>query len=131
MLPPGPPPRQIEMHAVARDALLAVEGALRPGRPLGEAFDAHARTLDAAGYQAHRLNACGYALGATFAPNWMDWPMLYHGNPVEAAPGMVFFVHIIIFDSERGLAMTLGRTSLIAEAGAEPLSVATLDPIVV
>jgi Xaa-Pro dipeptidase len=125
-----PPPRQVEMHQVARDALLAVEDALRPGRPLGEAFDAHARTLDAAGYQAHRLNACGYSLGTTFAPNWMDWPMLYRGNPVEAAPGMVFFVHIIIFDSELGLAMTLGRTSLIAEAGAEPLSAAALDLIV-
>jgi Xaa-Pro dipeptidase len=121
------PPRQVEMHQVARDALLAVERALRPGRPLGEAFDAHARTLDAAGYRAHRLNACGYAMGATFSPNWMDWPMLYHGNPVEAAPGMAFFVHIIIFDGERDLAMTLGRTSLITEAGAEPLSAATLE----
>ena len=125
-----PPPRQVDMHKVARDALLAVEDALRPGRPLGEAFDAHARTLDAAGYQAHRLNACGYSLGTTFAPNWMDWPMLYHGNPVAVAPGMVFFVHIIIFDSERGLAMSLGRTSLIAESGAEPLSAASLEFIV-
>ena len=121
------PLRQIEMHQVARDALLAVEAALRPGRPLGEAFDAHARALDAAGYQAHRLNACGYSMGTTFSPNWMDWPMLYHGNPVEAAPGMAFFVHIIIFDSARHLAMSLGRTSLITEAGAEPLSAAGLD----
>jgi Xaa-Pro dipeptidase len=121
------PPRQVEMHQVARDALLAVEEALRPGRPLGEAFDAHARTLDAAGYQAHRLNSCGYSMGTTFSPNWMDWPMLYGGNPVEAAPGMAFFVHIIIFDGERGLAMSLGRTSLITEAGAEPLSAAGLD----
>jgi Xaa-Pro dipeptidase len=121
------PQQQIEMHQVARDALLAVEEALRPGRPLGEAFDAHARTLDAAGYQAHRLNACGYSMGTTFSPNWMDWPMLYGGNPVEAAPGMAFFVHIIIFDSERDLAMTLGRTSLITETGAEPLSAAALD----
>jgi Xaa-Pro dipeptidase len=38
-------------------------------------FDAHARVLDAAGYAAHRMNATGYSLGATFAPNWMDWPM--------------------------------------------------------
>jgi len=121
------PARQVEMHQVARDALLAVEDGLRPGRPLGEAFDAHARTLDAAGYEAHRLNACGYAMGTTFSPNWMDWPMLYHGNPVVAAPGMAFFVHIIIFDSARGLAMTLGRTSLITETGAEPLSAAGLD----
>ena len=125
-----PPPRQREMYQVAEDALRAAEEALRPGRPLGEAFDAHARTLDAAGYEAHRMNACGYSLGATFAPNWMDWPMLYHGNPVEAAPGMVIFVHIIIFDSERGLAMTLGRTSLITAQDAEPLSQAPLELIV-
>jgi Xaa-Pro dipeptidase len=124
----GPAPAaQVEMHAVACDALLAVEAVLTPGRPIGEAFDAHARTLDAAGYQAHRMNACGYSLGTTFSPNWMDWPMLYHGNPVEAVPGMVFFVHIIIFDSERGLAMTLGRTSLIGERSAEALSRAPLD----
>ncbi len=126
-----PPPRQREMHAVAAEALTAVEAALRPGRPIGEAFDAHARTLDRAGYREHRLNACGYSLGTTFSPNWMDWPMLYHGNPVEAAPGMVFFCHMIIFDSERGLAMTLGRTSLITEAGAEPLSRAPLELIAV
>ena len=125
-----PPARQVEMHGVALEALLAVEAALEPGRPIGEAFDAHARVLDRAGYAAHRLNACGYALGATFAPNWMDWPMLYHGNPVEAAPGMVFFCHMIIFDSERALAMSLGRTSLITERGAESLSKAPLDLIV-
>ncbi len=125
------PDRQIEMHRVARDALLAVEAALSPGRPIGEAFDAHAGVLDGAGYQAHRLNACGYSLGTTFAPNWMDWPMLYHGNPVVAEPGMVFFCHMIIFDSEHGLAMSLGRTSLITETGAEPLSTAALDLIVI
>jgi Xaa-Pro dipeptidase len=125
------PDRQIEMHQVAQDALLAVEAALYPGRPIGEAFDAHAGVLDRAGYQAHRLNACGYSLGTTFSPNWMDWPMLYHGNPVLAEPGMVFFCHMIIFDSERGLAMTLGRTSLVTDRGAEPLSKATLDLTVI
>ncbi len=122
-----PPARQREMHGVAKEALLAVEDALKPGRPIGLAFDAHARVLDSAGYRAHRLNACGYSLGTTFSPNWMDWPMLYHGNNVEARPGMVFFCHMIIFDSARGLAMTLGRTSLIGQRGAEPLSKAPLD----
>ncbi len=76
---------------------------------------------------AHRMNACGYSLGTTFSPNWMDWPMLYHGNPVEVAPGMVYFCHMIIFDGDAGLAMALGRTSLITERGAEPLSRAPLD----
>jgi len=120
-------PRLKEMHKAAADALHAAEDALRPGRPIGEVFDAHARSLDAAGHRAHRLNACGYSLGTTFAPNWMDWPMLYHGNPVEAAPGMVFFLHMIVFDAEHGLAMTLGRTSEVTASGARVLSRASLD----
>ncbi len=101
-----------------------------PGTPMGEVFDAHAAVLDRHGLRAHRLNACGYSLGAVYAPSWMDWPMFFHGNPVEIAPGMVFFLHMILMDSEAGLAMTLGRTSLITERGPEPLSRAPLDLIV-
>ena len=121
-----PDPRLAALHAACKASLHAAETALRPGRPVGEAFDAHARVLDAAGWREARLNACGYSLGTTFAPNWMDWPMLYSGNPVEVQPGMVFFVHIIVF-AISGLAMTLGRTSFIGERGAEPLSAASLD----
>lgn len=122
-----PDPRLPALHAACTDALLAAEAALQPGRPVGEAFDAHARVLDAAGWRDARMNACGYSLGAVYAPNWMDWPMLYAGNPVLAAPGQVFFVHIIVFDAPTGLAMTLGRTSIIGEAGAAPLSTASLE----
>lgn len=120
-------PRLADMHAACVEALLAAEAALRPGEPLGAVFDAHARALDARGHAAHRLNACGYSLGTTFAPNWMDWPMLYAGQAIEAQPGMVFFIHIIVFDAERGLAMTLGRTALVTQAGAETLSRAAID----
>lgn len=122
--------RLADMHKACVDALTASEGALQPGRPIGEVFDAHARTFDAAGYRDQRLNACGYSLGTTFAPNWMDWPMLYHGNDYEAQPGNVFFLHMILFDERGGLAMTLGRTSLVTQAGAEPLSRASLDLVV-
>jgi Xaa-Pro dipeptidase len=126
----APPTRQREMHKVAVDALEACKAALMPGRPIGDVFDAHARVLDAAGYQAYRMNATGYSLGTTFAPNWMDWPMFYHGNPEPAAPGQVFFIHIIIFDSERGLAMTTGQTVLVSERGVEALSKRPLDLVV-
>jgi len=126
----APPTRQREMHKVAVDALEACKAALMPGRPIGDVFDAHARVLDAAGYQAYRMNATGYSLGTTFAPNWMDWPMFYHGNPELAAPGQVFFIHIIIFDSERGLAMTTGQTVLVSERGVETLSKRPLDLVV-
>jgi Xaa-Pro dipeptidase len=124
------PAQQRDMHKVAVEALLQSEAALRPGRPIGEVFDAYARVCDDAGFRAARMNATGYSLGTTFAPNWMDWPMFYHGNPVEAAPGMVFFIHIIIFDSESGIAMTHGRTSLVTANGSEPLSRASLDLVV-
>jgi len=124
------PSRQREMHKVAVDALEACKAALIPGRPIGEVFDAHARVLDAAGYQAHRMNAAGYSLGTTFAPNWMDWPMFYHDNPEPAAPGQVFFIHIIIFDSERQLAMTTGQTVLLGAKGVETLSQRPTDLVV-
>jgi Xaa-Pro dipeptidase len=120
-------PRLVEMHKAAEESLYAAEAGLQPGRPIGEVFDAHARVLDARGYRHARMNACGYSLGTTFAPNWMDWPMFYHGNPVEAAPGMVYFIHIIVFDGPAGLAMSLGRTSEVTATGAKPLSAAGLD----
>ena len=122
-----PDPRLADMHKASVDALLACEEALRPGRPIGEVFDAHARVLDAAGYAAMRMNACGYSLGTTFAPNWMDWPMFYRGQPYVAETGNVFFIHIIVFDAAAGLAMTLGRTSEVTASGARPLSGAPLE----
>ena len=51
----------------------------------------------------------------------MDWPMLYTGNPVVLAPGMVFFMHMILMDSENELAMNLGETYLITPSGNERL----------
>ena len=122
------PQRQKDLFRAARDALLAVEARLRPGYTYGEAFAAHRDVMDNAGLQQHRLNACGYSLGTTFAPNWMDWPMLYADNPVAFQPGMTVFCHMIIADSDSGLAMTLGRTSLITEGEPECLSQAELDP---
>jgi Xaa-Pro dipeptidase len=119
------------LHKAAQDALLACEAALKPGRTVGDVFEAHAATLDTAGLSRFRLNACGYSLGTTFAPNWMDWPMIYKSNPVVLAPGMVFFLHMIIFDDDSGLAMTLGRTSLVTAQGADVLSKAELALVIV
>jgi Xaa-Pro dipeptidase len=40
------------------------------------------------------MNACGYSLGSTFSPNWMDWPMLYTGNPYKIVPGQcILYAH--------------------------------------
>ncbi len=123
------PERQVFLHEAATAALAACEDALKPGTTMGEVFQAHATALDERSLSAARMNACGYSLGATFAPNWMDWPMFYAGNPVVIEPGMVFFLHMIVFDSDAGLAASLGRTSVVTESGAESLSSASLDLI--
>ena len=122
--------RHLQMHRVAMDAMQACMEALRPGRPIGDVFDAYARVCDAAGMRAHRLNATGYSLGATFAPNWMDWPMFYRGNPVIAAPNMVFFLHMILADSDSHHAMCFGHTVAVTETGCESLSKRPLDLVV-
>jgi Xaa-Pro dipeptidase len=114
-----------------REATEAMTEALAPGRPVGEVDTAHRRVLDAAGLEKHRFAACGYSQGTTFQPNWMDWPMLYEGNSVLAEPGMTFFLHCIVTDSDRGVAMSLGRTCLVTETGREVLSKQPLDLIVV
>jgi Xaa-Pro dipeptidase len=127
----APRPEHLFMQEAAFDALLACEAALRPGHPMAEVFDAHARVLDAAGLSQHRLNACGYALGPRFAPSWMEDQMFYEGAPAIMEPGMVFFLHMILMDSDSGSAMCLGRTSLVTEAGAEPLGRMPLEMVVV
>ncbi|RWA70306.1 Xaa-Pro peptidase family protein [Mesorhizobium sp.] len=122
--------RHQELFDAARAALLAVEKAMTPGNTFGDVFDAHARTLEAHNLTKHRLNACGYSLGARFTPSWMDMPMFYQGNPEPIAPNMTLFAHMIIMDSETETAMTLGRTYLTTESAPKPLSRHDLDLIV-
>lgn len=126
----SPTPRHLELQAASHEALLAVEAAMKPGTSFGDVFQAHADVMDRHNMARHRLNACGYSLGARFTPSWMDMPMFYAGNPVTVQPGMVLFAHMIIMDSETNTAICLGRTSLIGNDGAQPLSRLPLDLIV-
>jgi Xaa-Pro dipeptidase len=122
--------RHQELYDAALAALLAVEKAMTPGNTFGDVFDAHARIMEAHGLTKHRLNACGYSLGARFTPSWMDMPMFYQGNPEPIAPDMTLFAHMIIMDSETETAMTLGRTYLTTDSQPKPLSRHDLDLIV-
>jgi Xaa-Pro dipeptidase len=117
-----PSERHKELFAACAAALSACENAMRPGTTFGAVFDAHARVMDEHGMTRHRLNACGYSLGARYAPSWMDFPMFYRDNPAVIAPDMVLFAHMILMDSDAGAAMCLGRTYRTTEEAPEPLS---------
>ena len=117
-----PDPRQVGMHTAVCQALQACKEACRPGATFGVIFDAHATAMDEAGFAEHKLNACGYSLGALYPPTWMDWPMIYAGNPVVIEPNMVIFMHMILLDWDHRLAMALGDTVLVTTHGCETLS---------
>ncbi len=122
--------KQKKMHAACIEALSLCEKKLKSGNKAGDVFDAHAEIFDRLGYKKSRMNACGYSLGTTFSPNWMDWPMLYKDNPLTLASGMIFFIHMILMDSENQLAMNLGETYLITDKGNERLGKKKLDLVV-
>ena len=122
--------RHQELYEAARDSLIAVEETMVPGRTFGDVFDAHAKVMEAHGLTRHRLNTCGYSVGARFAPSWMAPQMFHAGNPEPVAPGMTLFAHMIVMDSDSGSAMTLGRTYLTTEGAPKPLSRHDLDLIV-
>jgi len=125
-----PAPVQRRMHDAAVEALHACEAAIKPEKPMGDVFDAHARVFDAHGLEKARLQACGYAMGIAYNPIWVEFPMFYEGNPMIMQTNQVFFLHMILVDSDSGLAMTLGHSVLVTDTGVERLSNRNLDMLV-
>ncbi|MGG7518621.1 M24 family metallopeptidase [Allorhizobium undicola] len=117
-----PGPRHMELYDACTATLQDMEARLKPGHTFGEIFDTLARSLDEAGMTRHRLNVCGYSLGARFAPSWMEHQLFMAGNPQAILPNMSLFLHVIILDSERNAAMTLGQSYLTTDAGPRSLS---------
>ncbi|WP_417690973.1 M24 family metallopeptidase [Roseibium sp.] len=122
-----PSARFQEMEAVAWKALAAVEQVMKPGNTFGDLFRAHANVIDEHDMMPHRLNSCGYSLGARFAPSWMDPPMAYRDNNELIEPNMVLFQHMVLMDSSSDTAVTLGRSYLTTNGNAECLSRLPLD----
>ena len=127
----GPPSdTHIRLHAACAEALEACEAAIKPGAPMGDVYAAHAKVFDAHGLSHARLQACGYGMGAVYNPIRVDFPMFYEGNPLLMQQGQVFFLHMILMDSDAGAAMTLGHSVLVTEHGCERLSRTPLDLLV-
>ena len=121
---------QRHMHAAAVEALEACEAAIRPGAPMGDVYNAHAKVFDARGLSHAKLQACGYGMGAVYNPIWVDFPMFYEGNPLIMQENQVFFLHMILMDSNAGLAMCMGHSVLVTANGTERLSRHPLDLLI-
>jgi Xaa-Pro dipeptidase len=129
-----PSDRHLELYEAALAALKATEEAMVVGgetpNTFGDVFNAHAQVLDNLGLAKYRLNACGYCMGAKFAPSWMDYPMFYADNSVEIVENMTLFIHIIIMDDDQDCAMTLGQSYLTKKGKPESLSRHGLELII-
>ncbi|RJE22662.1 Creatinase/Prolidase domain protein [Aspergillus sclerotialis] len=110
------------MHEVNILQMQACMEALKPGRQIGDVFEAYARVADENGFRDQRFNSCGYSVGATFSPTWMDFPMFVRGQDVVAKPGMVFFIHIILMDKATDTASSVGQTVEVTQHGCVSLS---------
>jgi Xaa-Pro dipeptidase len=116
-------PDQQRMFDVTREAITAMTEAARSGNTIGSIDDAHRAVFDKNGFKEARMSACGYSLGATYRPSWMDVPpMIYSGNDTTIVPGMILFLHAILIDAPKNLAMSLGYTILTKEGAPEILS---------
>jgi Xaa-Pro dipeptidase len=127
---PAIDPRHLRMHAACAEALDRVQALLRPRRTLGDVFEAHRSTLARHGYEHASLKACGYTMGATFPPTWMEQPMIYRDSRQVLQPNMVFFTHMIVSDRASGLIMSLGETSIITDGAPEVITHVPREPIV-
>ena len=115
-------PEHQEMFETCRDALEAVEEVLRHGRTVGDLFEAHRRSFVASGHGDHFLNVCGYSMGAVYPPTWMEDPLIRKDDSQLLEPGMVFFMHMLMVNRERGLMMSLGETAVVTDGPCEPIT---------
>ncbi len=97
---------------------------------MGQIYQAHVHSLTQSGFGHAALKACGYSLGISYPPTWMDWPMIWKDHPDVIEPGMVFFMHMILLDDSTGLAMSLGETAIVTDGDCEPINHAPRELVV-
>jgi Xaa-Pro dipeptidase len=123
--------RQLRMHEACCDALQAVQDKLRPGNTVGDLYEAHRAAMAKHHYGHAILAACGYTMGATWPPTWMEQPMIYANNPVVLEPNMTFFTHMVLTDHDAGLTMSLGEQAIVTSGEPEVVTTVPREPIIV
>ena len=115
-------PRHQAMNDACVDALDACQQLLTVGNTVGDLYAAHEETMHTHGFSHAALSACGYSVGISYPPSWMDWPMIWKDNPQTLEAGMVFFLHMILLDDRTGLSMCIGETAIVTESVCEPVN---------
>ncbi len=122
--------RHLDMHAVSVEALVAVQEKMRIGNTVGDIYAAYSDTLINSGFEDSLLSVCGYTMGATFPPTWMEQPLIFSGNPTRLEENMCFFTHMIMNDRNAGLSMAVGEQAIITRGAPEIITQAPREPVI-
>lgn len=122
--------RHLQMHATSVIALEAVQSILRPGTRVGEIYDTYRRALEDNGESDSLLTVCGYTMGATCPPTWMEQPLIFAGNPLVLEENMSFFTHMILNDRKSGRSMAVAEQAIITSGAPEIITHVPRTPIV-
>ncbi len=124
-------PMHLKMHRACVVAIDEVQRILRPGTSLGDVYETYRQVAADFGIENTVLTACGYTMGATWPPTWMEQPMIYPGNEIVLEENMTFFTHMILNDHETGLLMAVGEQAIITHDAPEIISHIPREPIIV
>ncbi|NKB77426.1 MAG: M24 family metallopeptidase [Gammaproteobacteria bacterium] len=124
-------PMHLKMHEACVVAIDEVQKILRSGTSLNEVYETYRRVAADFGIEHTVLTACGYTMGATWPPTWMEQPMIYPGNETVLEQNMTFFTHMILNDHETGLLMAVGEQAIVTEGAPEIVSHISREPIIV
>jgi Xaa-Pro dipeptidase len=117
-----PDPRHAALFGAARSALDSATAATRSGATFGDIHAAYASALSESGASELTLNSCGYPLGATYPPTWVEQPIIGRGGSFVVRPGMVLFLYVLLQDRDEVHAMSLGETILATDGAPEMLT---------
>ena len=126
-----PTPRMRDIYQIARDAGDACIAEIRAGVPAVVPHGAAAKVIADAGMDRYRLHLTGYAVGAAFAPSWVEPLVIDSGCSYTLEAGMVVAVEPPLFGLEDEIGVRIVDVVLVTDTGCEPLSKTTRDLIVV
>ena len=128
----GPPTaRMLGLYDIVRRAQDACIAAIRPGVGASVPHDAARAVIAEAGLDAHRVHTTGYGLAPGFPPSWGEPLHMLNDSPYTLEAGMVLSIEPPVFIAAERLGARLIDNVLVTEDGAEMLTGASRDLIVV
>lgn len=118
---------------LAIDGMKAICGAISPGAPAGDAYEAWREIARSAGLHDYERHHCGYLVGIGFPPSWTGGSMvtsLAPNSQFELKAGMTFHLHSW-FTNTDCVDYFVSNTALLTEDGCEILTTMTPETLTV